>query len=319
MSLKKHIVRGVLFTGFLSATAILTNKLINYLSLKDNLLKVRNDSFYRWRFGSVFYNKKGSGKPLLLIHDTNVTSSAYEWHRIVDELAKTNTVYSIDLLGCGRSDKPDFTYTNFLYVQMISDFIKNVIGEKADVIATGISGTFAIASITHDNSLIDKVIMVNPRDLVDLAKIPTKRNKTTRYLISVPILGNLLFNFLVNRRSIRENFERKYYYDADKVVGDDIKVYHEASQKDFANSRYLYASIISRYLNANIIHHLQKTTNSVFIIVGKENRFYEEAAYRYQEVMPAIEIVELDGCSYLPQLENPRTFTEQVKLLLEIY
>ena len=50
---------------------------------------------------------------------------------------RKNTVYTLDLLGCGKSDKPNFTYTNFLYVQLVTDFINNVIGEKADVIVTG--------------------------------------------------------------------------------------------------------------------------------------------------------------------------------------
>ena len=51
--------------------------------------------------------KFGSGKPLLLIHDLDPSSSAYEWNQLEQQLAKDFTVYSIDLPGCGRSDKSE--------------------------------------------------------------------------------------------------------------------------------------------------------------------------------------------------------------------
>ena len=66
--------------------------------------------------------KTGSGSPVLLVHNFDVCSSMHEWNNIEAELAKTNTVYSIDLLGCGCSERPILTYTNFLYVQLINDF-----------------------------------------------------------------------------------------------------------------------------------------------------------------------------------------------------
>ena len=65
--------------------------------------------------------KKGTGSPILLIHDALPGASGYEWSKIEDELAVDHTVYTVDLLGCGRSDKPSITYTNFVYVQMICD------------------------------------------------------------------------------------------------------------------------------------------------------------------------------------------------------
>lgn len=50
--------------------------------------------------------KTGTGKPILLIHDTDSGASGEEWAKVAKKLAKNNTVYTIDLLGCGRSDKP---------------------------------------------------------------------------------------------------------------------------------------------------------------------------------------------------------------------
>ena len=134
MSIKKKLGTAAIFTGALLGTMHVVNRIFNYISTADNLLNNDNYEYYDWRFGEIAYKKSGSGKPVLLIHDLNVCSSLYEWNKIEKRLSKTNTVYRLDLLGCGCSDRPILTYTNYLYVQLITDFIKHIIGEKTDII-----------------------------------------------------------------------------------------------------------------------------------------------------------------------------------------
>ena len=139
----KIITLGILLS---LATGIIyfINRLIFASATLKNLLKSSANNYYSWRFGKIYYKKTGSGSPVLLIHDLTVYSSAYEWKEVIAKLSQSHTVYAIDLLGCGRSEKPRITYTNYLYVQLISDFIKNVIKEKTDVIASGYSGSFTV-------------------------------------------------------------------------------------------------------------------------------------------------------------------------------
>jgi len=84
------------------------------------------------------------------------------------------TVYTIDLLGCGRSEKPDLTYTNYLFVQLISDFIKSEIGHRTDVIATGNSGTFVIMACDHNPELFDRLLLINPQSISACSHLPGK-------------------------------------------------------------------------------------------------------------------------------------------------
>lgn len=150
MSWKKNLIVGASVAGAATLTIHLINKFVYFSATLDNLLSNPSGSYYNWKFGNIYYTKSGEGKPVLLIHNLSTFSSGYEWHLIKEKLAKTNTVYCIDLLGCGRSDKPNLIYTNYLYVQLITDFIKRVIGEKCDVIASGESGSFAVAACQND-------------------------------------------------------------------------------------------------------------------------------------------------------------------------
>lgn len=56
---------------FSSATAIIhiANKIIAASASLKEMLDSNRRNYYKWRFGEIFYTKKGSGSPVLLIHD----------------------------------------------------------------------------------------------------------------------------------------------------------------------------------------------------------------------------------------------------------
>jgi pimeloyl-ACP methyl ester carboxylesterase len=318
LSWKKKLTACALLGGTTIGIMHVVNRLVYYISTIDNILLDKNEKYYDWRFGRIFYTVQGSGSPILLVHDLNVTSSASEWNKIIDELSKTNTVYAIDLLGCGRSAKPNLTYTNFLYVQLITDFIKHIIGKKTDIVVTGGSCTFALSACSNDDSVIGKIMMVNPQNLVTLAKIPTKRTKLLRYIISAPIIGTFIYNIFINKRTIESDFRLHYYYDQNKIEERTIMTYFEASHRCNTRSKFLFASLKSRYINANIIHCLKRINSSIFIIVGNSNPENALTANQYQNQLPSIEIVEINKTKHLPQLEMPSEFLEQIKIMFEI-
>ena len=149
MNWKNKLALGAGLFATTTVTLHLINKYINTSVSQNKSLDYIPDLYYDWKFGEVSYTKQGKGSPILLIHDLTTYSSGYEWHKITDKLAEDHTVYCLDLLGCGNSDKPNILYTNFLYVQLITDFIKNVIGDKPTVVATGESAAFVLAACKY--------------------------------------------------------------------------------------------------------------------------------------------------------------------------
>ena len=137
------------------------NRFIEQTATKNNLLKDTQGEYYPWKHGNVFYTKTGCGSPILFVHDLNTTASAEEWKKIIHRFEKTHTVYTVDLLGCGRSDKPAMEYANYLYVQLLTDFVKEVIQEKTIVVATNMSASSIILANHMDNELFKKIIFIN--------------------------------------------------------------------------------------------------------------------------------------------------------------
>lgn len=316
--MKKKFKACAILATLAAGTIYIINRIIYYLSTIDNLLGNTEGNYYEWRFGKIFYKKQGEGNPILLVHDLNAHSSGCEWKKVASLLSEHNTVYTIDLLGCGRSDKPNITYTNFLYVQMINDFIKHIIGEMTDVIATGESSSFIVMACNTGEELIGKIAMINPVSMYELAKVPTKRTRTLKFLVNIPILGTLLYNILQSKKSLDEVFMLQYFYDTSKIDNTIVKTYYEAAHTDKIKSKYLFASIKGRFTKANISPCIGNITNSMFIISGSGMEEYQATAEHYKHFVPAIETVSIPDTKYLPQLEKPNLFVEQIKIFFDL-
>lgn len=317
MKKNKHklLTAGILFTAAAGIIHIVNNAIFTTATLKD-LLKSSANNYYDWRFGKVYYKKKGHGTPLLLIHDLTVYSSAYEWNKVIDKLAENHTVYALDLLGCGRSEKPKITYTNYLYVQLISDFIKNVIHEKTDIVASGFSSSFALLACHNESELFGKLALINPPSLSGLSKAPGKRSKLYKFILELPIFGTLIYNMKTSQSNIQLLLTEQYLFNPFLASAEIIDTYYEASHKGYGNARFLLSSIVGNYTNNSITHALKDINNSIVVINGEAEPQREETKESYLKCNPAIEYFNISRTKHLPQLENADSFLEILNICI---
>lgn len=313
----KKNYKTIALLGISTVTGIhIINKLYySYAKSKEILNKTENN-YYDWRFGKVRYQKKGNGNPVLLIHDLDIGSSSYEFHKLAEELAKANEVYTIDLLGYGLSEKPNFTYTNFLYVQLINDFIKNIIGKKTTIITSGESASIAVMTCHTNPDLIKNLIFINPKNISRYNQIPSKRTRINKYFIETPIIGTFIYNLLSNKEKITKTFKEDYYYDFSNSKLEEVYAYLEAAHLNDYNSKYTYASLAGRYLNINIYQPLKNIDHSIMILLGKEYENAEIIKDSYLSCNGAIETYYIDQTKKLPQLEKPEEVAEKCSIYL---
>lgn len=105
----------------------------------------------------VHYFLGGHGKPLLLIHGLGARGE--DWTPQMPFYAKNGfRVYAIDLLGCGRTDRPDIRYTIGQQVDLIQGFLTAMHLEKVDLVGWSMGGwvalEFALQHPEHVNRLV---------------------------------------------------------------------------------------------------------------------------------------------------------------------
>lgn len=281
-------------------------------TVKD-LSSKNNTHDYEWRFGKVHYIKKGSGNPILLIHNLTQGSSSYEFHSMIDALAEKNEVYAIDLLGYGLSEKCNMTYTNYLYVQLITDFIKTVIGKKTTIITSGDSSSIAVMTCHNDPEVVNNLIFINPQSLYQANQIPTKQTKLLKWLVDLPIIGTLIYNMQTSKKSITKQFCDNYFCDPALVEESYVQAYCEAAHLTNYKVKYAISSYLGRYMNINITHAIKEINNNITIIQGSDVPDRETILENYEYYNGAIESVIIEDTKLLPHLEKTQLTNNTIK------
>ena len=315
MTTKNKLLTLLIVSSGAAAATALINKAIQIQATSKNLFAKKESLCFKWRLGDVRYTKQGTGKPLLLIHNLSPSASSYEWSSVAEDLAEDYTVYTIDLLGCGQSEKPNLTYTNYLYVQLISDFIKSEIGHRTDVVVTGASCALAIMACSNSPELFDRLVLINPESILTCSQVPGKRAKLYKFTLDLPILGTLIYNIATSRTLLREMFEKVWFFRAKKVNAQLLDTYFEAAHLG-ESPKSIYASVRTHYTKCNIINALRRIDNSICLIGGEEIEGISERFDEYREYNPAVESTLIADTRLLPQLESPEKTVEAIRTYL---
>lgn len=314
--MKKNIKHFFLLTALAAGTIHVVNRFVDMTAEMKNILKSQNGDYYDWKNGRIFYTKRGTGSPILLIHELNPISSSYEWCRMVKKLEKNHTVYTIDLLGCGRSDKPYLTYTNYLYVQLLTDFIRNIIGEAPDVITTNNSVSFAVLAQNMNKNLMKQIIAINPPTLGTFERTPDKFSTVKKTLLELPIIGTFIYNVRTHETNIAKELRGTYFCKPQLVSSKMLDAYYEAAHMNRGHGKYLMASIDGHYTDNAISHALKKLEIPLYIIESRNMPNAVSIADSYARKNSMIETAYISNAGLVPQLEVPDKLLSIVHMFL---
>lgn len=314
--MKKNIKHFFLLTTLAAGTIHIVNRFIDVTAEMKNILKTQNGEYYNWKNGKIFYTKRGTGSPVLLIHELNPISSSYEWCRMAKKLEKTHTVYTIDLLGCGRSDKPFLTYTNYLYVQLLTDFIQNVIGEAPDVITTNTSISFAVLAQNINKNLMKQIIAINPPALSEFELTANKFSTVKKTLLELPIIGTFIYNVRTHETNIAKELKGTYFYKSQLVSSKMLDAYYEAAHMNKSHGKYLMASMEGHYTDNSILHALKKLEIPLYIIESRNIKNAVSIADSYARKNSLVETAYISNAGLVPQLEVPDKLLSIIHMFL---
>jgi len=251
---------------------------------------------YKWRYGKISYIKKGAGDPLLLVHGVGVGADHTEWERNIEELAGEHTVYAPDLLGFGRSDKPDAEYSAYLYTTLINDFIYEVIGAQTNIIASGGGAAFAVMAHLFKPQYYKKLLLVSPEGLRGAADAPGNLHVWVKWLLSMPVFGTFIYNVM----SSRANMPRERFISA-HIGG--------------SGARLPLAAFVSRFLHVSIVRPLEDVNVPLCVAWGGGDEPGDEC-FTVEKANPAARLVVFEGAKKQPHREQSGAFN---KLCLEFF
>jgi pimeloyl-ACP methyl ester carboxylesterase len=261
---------------------------------------------FEWRDRRVAFTKHGDGPPILLIHGIHPAAWSYEWRNNVDALARTNTVYTIDLLGFGRSDRPAIRYSARLYISLISDFVSRVIDEPCVLVASSLSGAYAIVLAARDPHRFPAVALIAPSGLVRQNEPVGLGGEAGRFAVETPIAGTAMFNALVSRPNLRRSLRNAYSNDA-LVTRELVEIYYATSHQ--RGARHAPAAFLSGHLNIDVRHALRRLSQPALLVWGEQGSIAPVEEFRgFRELKRDFEISVLSPAGDLPHDERAEDF-----------
>ena len=317
----KNLLTGLLVAGAAVGAAALANAFIFYktppLTSKLSGGEVR---YFPTADGDVFYKKAGDGPPLLLVHGIGAGCSSYEWLQVWDALTEKYTVYALDLLGFGKSDKPAMVYTAEKYIALLDDFCRRVIkvgggrGET-DVIATSLSAAYVIALSQRDESLFRRLVLICPTGIEELSSPPSGAAELARNVLAAPVLGTTLYNAIASRVGIRNYMRSRLFANPATATDEMIDVYHTAAHQPGGDNAL--PSFLSGLLNICIVDDFPKIVDLPLLVWGRqavESPLSQVADFVQSNPNAKLEVIEDAGV--LPHVEQPEAFLAAVRPFL---
>ena len=126
------------------------------------------DYIYKNKY--VYFEKTGSGNPIILLHGWGASSTIFE--SITNILKTKYTIYTIDLPGFGKSDEPDKPYNLDDYVDLLYQFIIDLDIYNPILLGHSFGGRIAIKFASLYN--VSKLILVDSAGLKQKNFIKTK-------------------------------------------------------------------------------------------------------------------------------------------------
>ncbi|HYY94445.1 MAG TPA: alpha/beta fold hydrolase [Pyrinomonadaceae bacterium] len=272
---------------------------------------------YRWKHGQVFYRHAGAEDsvrpPVLFVHGIGAGTRSFMWRRNFLPLSHDFRAYAIDLLGFGYSDKPAAApYSSDLYVELLSDFLREIVGCPATLVAHGLSAAFATRVADEHAGLVRSLVLVSPTGGENSGARPGMAGAAFYGLLHSPVLGTSFYNAVTSERSVRDYARAHFFYE--KRFATPRLVAHYYAVSHLPGAQHAATAFLSGYLNTDIREPFARLRQPVTLAWGKQDTANPiEQAGQLLSFNPRARLEVFDRCRQMPQEEHAERFNSLLR------
>jgi pimeloyl-ACP methyl ester carboxylesterase len=272
---------------------------------------------YAGRSGhELIFQELGSGPPVLLLHSFGPGYDADQWRAAAEILAGRHRVYVPDLPGWGRTRAGAGAHRPELYLDLLADFLGNVVREKAVVVAAGLAAAYAVQIAVEHPGHVRALGLVSPLGLGDDDPARSVGQSFVGKLLSVPLLSASVLDALTGRAAIEHHLRKEVYAASERVDAALLEHHYRASHTPGA--RTALAAYLRGHLWLDVSEELSQLEVPVWLAWGRQSKTPPVAtADLWLQHLPAAELDVFEGVGALPHAETSALFCQGLERFLD--
>jgi pimeloyl-ACP methyl ester carboxylesterase len=253
------------------------------------------------------YLYAGSGPALLLVH--GLLGYSFSWRFTIPALAQHATVYAVDLMGTGFSDRPPDLDCSFrASAQRLLRFMDATGIASCDLLGTSHGGAVSMMLAALASKRIRRLILVDP------VNPWSAHGKHLSVLLSNPVVAPMFLTLAPRVRILDEFYHRRMFGDPRRIPPDSLKGYRKPMR---IPGSYEYGLAVLRSWNRDL-----RELESVLPLIADiptlltwgtlDTAVDPASAQQLQQRFRDCRLLKFEGVGHLPYEEAPEEFNRAV-------
>ena len=247
----------------------------------------------------IYYQVKGKGIPLLLIH--GLGSSSRDWEMQVDQFSKHFLVIMVDLRGHGQTDKPSGPYSMSTFALDVAHLLEGLDYYPAHILGISLGGMVAFQLALDYPHLVKKLVIVN--SAADLA--PSGLQDYISYWKRLLIIN--LFGLEKMGQVLADRFFTEPGQEPLKEIF--VKRWSE-------NHKPSYQAALKAAFGWSVQERLREIKAPTLVIGADGDYFPVQDKETYTALIPKAKLVVIENSKHALPAEKPDEFNQAVEQFL---
>ncbi|MDD1420240.1 alpha/beta fold hydrolase [Dolichospermum sp. ST_sed1] len=254
--------------------------------------------------------------PLILLHGFG--ASIGHWRHNLEVLGKSHTVYALDMIGFGASEKAATNYNVELWVEQVYDFWKTFIGQPVVLVGNSIGSLISLVAAANHPDMVQGIVMMSlPDPTLEQEMISTALQPLVSGIKSIftsRLILKPLFYF-IRRPSVLRPWASLAYANPEAITDELIDILAGPPQdRGSARAfRALFKATTGVNFSPSVKKILPNLTIPMLLIWGKKDRFVPpQLANQFVGYNEKLQLLYLEDVGHCPQDESPEQVNQAI-------
>ncbi|NHC34844.1 alpha/beta fold hydrolase [Scytonema millei] len=254
--------------------------------------------------------------PIILLHGFG--TSIGHWRQNLAVLGEQHTVYAVDMLGFGASEKAPVSYKVELWVEQVYDFWRTFIQHPVVLVGNSIGSLVSLRAAAMHPDMVQGIVMLSLPDLSirqeAIPKILRPAIAAIENLFTSPLLIKTIFR-IVRRPQVVKRWAGIAYANSEAVTDELVDILLGPAQ-DRGSAQAFYATLkamLDSQFDPSVKSILSNLNIPILLIWGQQDRMIPPAfAPKFAAYNPNVQLLILENAGHFAHDECPEEVNQAV-------